>query len=1200
MRPVRDLAIAVCVAWLAAGASWAGVIADYQGDYATGTFPTGWQYMWNAPSDWVGGASSDGSDGAIGVTIDYEPLQWSGNTGTGWTADGDTNSGNGSPARYLRLHSTGGHPGRGSAQGESLLLTVPNSVDRCAIAAYEIQPTDAGFLQISNSAVSVGSANGLDVRVYVNDTQANRIIETSASGASSFDTVLGTLNAGDTVYVAVGPNTHDGVDSFGLGYRIETAAASDLLWDADGAGPGTGGTGTWDTTDKTWDSSAGHVAWNNAANANACFGAVPGTVTVGVPVTARSLTFYTDGYTLDGSNAITLTSGGTGGAGPATVHVSDPAATAAIAAPIAGSAGLTKTGLGTLIVSNPANNYGRTKIDAGTVRLGAANVLPNNDLHNNWGGGGTLDLNGFDEAVNQLGGNFTITNIGGGTPTLTIGISNGSGWNYGGHITSDLALLKVGTGVQTLSGHSTYTGGTVVDGGTLRIDVSGSNVVSALPPGAPVTVNGGAVLFLNAGDSMGWYGGNPSVVHLDGGTMTSAAGVHQSIGAIEMTAGNLTSEGPGDGPHNYIFDGTITSHASAATSVIDAEKVLIRNGGIFDVADGDAAVDLLVSSQLTGNTDIFKNGAGTMVLSGDNGGARGVRQVNQGVLRLLHNNAMGNASMHADVHNGATLEVEGGLTGVVKTVFLQGAGVDGKGALRSLSGDNVWANGVRIGNAPNATIGVDADSLTLTQPIGYWPDADRGITKVGAGTLILRAHSTYAGGTTVDEGTLLIDVSGSNVVSALPPGAPVTVNGGAVLFLNAGDSMGWYGGNPSVVHLDGGTMTSAAGVHQSIGAIEMTAGNLTSEGPGDGPHNYIFDGTITSHASAATSVIDAEKVLIRNGGTFDVADGAAAVDLLVSTVLTGNPITKQGPGTMVIAGANTYGGETSIRDGVLMLGADNVIPDGSQVNNGWNNQGTLDLNGFSDGVHRLGGNPTVTNTGPGTPTLTIGVNNGGGWNYGGAITGSLSIVKAGTGSQQLSGNSTYTGTTAVNGGTLQLDGTHTGGGAYTVGDGATLGGIGSTASHVIVEQDGTLAPGTGTGTAVFSTGPLTLGAGALLEIGLNGLVEGSGYDRLAVTGGVSLQDAVLEVLLGFAPPPGEMFTILENDETDPIGGIFYGLPEGAEVRATNDPSHLFWITYLGGEGSNDVVLLVAPEPTTLALVGLGGLAALLRRRRRQG
>jgi len=94
---------------------------------------------------------------------------------------------------------------------------------------------------------------------------------------------------------------------------------------------------------------------------------------------------------------------------------------------------------------------------------------------------------------------------------------------------------------------------------------------------------------------------------------------------------------------------------------------------------------------------------------------------------------------------------------------------------------------------------------------------------------------------------------------------------------------------------------------------------------------------------------------------------------------------------------------------------------------------------------------------------------------------------------------------------------------------------------------------------------------------------------------------VLEVLLGFTPPAGEMFTIIENDVNAAVTGEFDGFPEGGEVRAS-DPGgteHLFWISYVGGDGANDVVLKVAPEPTTLTLLGLGGLAALLRRRRRR-
>ena len=76
----------------------AAVTSNYLNDFSAGTSPgdtadfsgtTGWQYLWNAPSDWdllADPVSDDASNGALGSIADYELLVW---TGSQWTADGN-------------------------------------------------------------------------------------------------------------------------------------------------------------------------------------------------------------------------------------------------------------------------------------------------------------------------------------------------------------------------------------------------------------------------------------------------------------------------------------------------------------------------------------------------------------------------------------------------------------------------------------------------------------------------------------------------------------------------------------------------------------------------------------------------------------------------------------------------------------------------------------------------------------------------------------------------------------------------------------------------------------------------------------------------------------------------------------------------------------------------------------------------------
>ncbi len=144
----------------------------------------------------------------------------------------------------------------------------------------------------------------------------------------------------------------------------------------------------------------------------------------------------------------------------------------------------------------------------------------------------------------------------------------------------------------------------------------------------------------------------------------------------------------------------------------------------------------------------------------------------------------------------------------------------------------------------------------------------------------------------------------------------------------------------------------------------------------------------------------------------------------VNAVLTGTQgMTKKGAGILVLGSTNTYTGGTFINAGSVRIGNATAIPSGAGKGNVTVNS-TLNLNDTSITLNGLIGAGSVTNSGIGTPTLTLGGDNATA-SFGGVIgngTGTTNVTKTGTGIQTLTGNNTYSGTTTVNDGTLTVQG----------------------------------------------------------------------------------------------------------------------------------------------------------------------------------
>jgi autotransporter-associated beta strand protein len=317
------------------------------------------------------------------------------------------------------------------------------------------------------------------------------------------------------------------------------------------------------------------------------------------------------------------------------------------------------------------------------------------------------------------------------------------------------------------------------------------------------------------------------------------------------------------------------------------------------------------------------------------------------------------------------------------------------------------------------------------------------LTLTGTGTLTLSAANTYLGGTNVNSGTLAYGVA-----NALPQTGAVNIAGGAL-------DLAGFGGN--------------------VGAVILTSGTI-----------------LNSSATAATLT----------GSSYTVESGTISAVLAGST----SALAKTGSGTVILSGANTYGGGTTIDAGTLALGAANVLnSNGALTVNG----GTFDLAGFnvSVGVVILT-NGGIINSGTGA-TLTASSYSLQSGTINAVIGGAgTALIKASDGSPSggavtLTAANTYTGPTSVNAGTLNVSTIHMGGGAFSVSDGATLGvSLGSTGQSLVTSALtlGTTSGGTlmlnlgslGSPTVpVISAGTLTLNGTNTINITASGLSIGA-------------------------------------------------------------------------------------------------------------
>ena len=483
----------------------------------------------------------------------------------------------------------------------------------------------------------------------------------------------------------------------------------------------------------------------------------------------------------------------------------------------------------------------------------------------------------------------------------------------------------IGTGSFILSnGTNSYVGPTTINKGNLT---SGAN--GAIPAGNNVTVGDGTVDLAKLVVSVNMTAPNAFAATINSnGTLAPNTGITTFLSSLQGSGAIVLSTSTSDfnigGSTNTIYSGAISGGAGTTSSNPESSPRLTKTGTSVLTVTG---VSNYLSRTFIANGIVEAQNSLSLGSIGTSSGVY-VRAINtQGTLNL----------------NGNGLNLN-------KALFLNGAGFSGNGALHNIGGNNTVSGGIQIGwlggteiTATNATINVDPS--TVLNLSGVISGASN-LTLTGTGTIAFSGSigNTMTGLVTVNAGILQLNKSGVNAI-----GGSVTINPTATLTLLAPNQIF----NSGVVTIAGGTFDLAGNV-DTIGGLIYNSGTLTQ------------GGAVLSINNATTTALSVQDVTILGdlaftgaGGvtyapsgtptgatiagnlnlgiaahTFDIADGAAAVDLNISGVISGTASSStvvvnksMGSGVLQFSGtnANTYTGTTTVSSGELQLNKPNGI-----------------------------------------------------------------------------------------------------------------------------------------------------------------------------------------------------------------------------------------------------------------------------------
>lgn len=629
---------------------------------------------------------------------------------------------------------------------------------------------------------------------------------------------------------------------------------------------------------------------------------------------------------------------------------------------VSGAIGITKTGMGNLLLSGSVNIGGNINVSNGVLEI--SDTLTNGTALTTVGSAsapGLLLLStgadystknlsigasaSFQGAVVLRGGVLTLT-----TTDTQAGIGLG-GTGYGG------LFLSSGTvntkRVDSLDGTTTASIAVLqVSGGTLNT----SNYIMFRNERWEFTVTGGQVLRTGDAIALGFRSGGSA------GTATTTA-----QGAMTMAGGVVNNS-----IYNITF-GQQNNNTALGTAYLNLNAGTLINNQIVHYNNTGAAISSYVNFnggtlQASANTPAFisvsgTGGTGTLTayVNGAFGSYSGGAVINTGGFSVTIPIAL-----NAPTGNGvASIAVTDGGSGYYGAPYVEISGGGGSGATAFATVDldptsptygkllsiTISNPGVGYTSIPTVSLLGGGGSGAVMGTITTAVNTSGGLTKNGLGTLTLSGAdaNTFTGRTSINAGELdLSKTAGVNAIAGnitVGDGTP-----GAVLKIINSDQIA----DSSILTFSGSD--SNAGIFRLNNKNETIGGLSSTSGAGivENESGSAATSTLTANVASGTQTYSGT---LRNG------DGTGTDGTLA--------FIKSGAGTQILSGVNTYTGATTVSAGVLQVGSSGSGTTGTGAVT-VQNAGTLTGTGVIQGSSFTASSGAIVQAGDGTAQSNYG------------------------------------------------------------------------------------------------------------------------------------------------------------------------------------------------------------------------------------